>query len=50
MRNGGPLGLVGFDSTLTLVETFLQFDADDVDVAIAELDRLGGPAPDPHAL
>jgi hypothetical protein len=44
------LGLIGFDPTLTVFETFLQFDADDVDGAIAELNRLGGSASGLHAL
>jgi hypothetical protein len=34
------LGLIGLDVTLTLVEVIIEFDADDVDATIAQLDRM----------
>lgn len=43
------LTLFGLDATLTTVQAIIEFDADDVDGVIAELDRLAGPSSDRQA-
>ena len=36
--------VIGLDATLSLVQRVVDFDRDDVDAAIAELDRMQGQA------